>query len=163
MIRVIMAGGRDYRPTPRDRDRAVRLLQALGATLVVSCMARGVATWGEGLAAERGLLLFSADWPTQGRRAGWFRNLEMAANADAVITLRGGRGTAMMRAVAREAGLPLFDLRLGGGRHGQKPSGACDGSAEGLSDRGRVEMFSQGPRWRPQLPGGRLPAILLRG
>ncbi|MBZ0089601.1 MAG: DUF2493 domain-containing protein [Thermoanaerobaculia bacterium] len=110
MIRVIIAGGRDYRPTPRDRERTVRLLQALGATHVVSGMARGVDTWGEDLAAELGLLLFPADWPTRGRRAGWLRNLEMSRNADAVITLAGGRGTAMMRTIARQSGLPHFDL-----------------------------------------------------
>ena len=112
MIRVIIAGGRDYRPTPRDRDRTVRLLQALGATHVVSGMARGVDTWGEDLAAELGLevLLFPADWQTHARRAGWLRNLEMSRNADAAITLAGGRGTAIVRAIARESGLPLFDL-----------------------------------------------------
>jgi len=112
MIRVILAGGRDYHPTTQDRERTVRLLRALGATHVVSGMARGVDTWGEGLAAELGLevLLFPADWNTHGRRAGWLRNLEMSRNADAVITLPGGRGTAMMRAIARESGLPLFHL-----------------------------------------------------
>ena len=112
MIRVIVAGGRDYRPTPKDHERTVRLLRALGATHVVSGMARGVDTWGEAVAAELGLevLLFPADWSTHGRRAGWLRNLEMARSADAVITLPGGRGTAMMRAIARASGLPLFDL-----------------------------------------------------
>lgn len=56
------------------------------------------------------MLLFPADWRTHGRRAGWLRNLEMSRNADAAITLVGGRGTAMMRAIARESGLPHFDL-----------------------------------------------------
>lgn len=84
-------------------------------TEVVSGGARGVDRLGEKYAALQGLPVqqFLPDWST-GKRAGYDRNVEMAAYAEALIAVWDGesRGTAHMVVLARRAGLKVFVLRL---------------------------------------------------
>lgn len=53
--------------------------------------------------------VFFPDWDTFGKSAGYKRNEEMAANADAVIILHDGksRGTTHMWNIAKEKGLKI--------------------------------------------------------
>jgi len=112
-MRVIIAGGRDFRPTLRWLGLVVNELIQLGATQIVSGRARGADTFGEAISAALCTkpALFPADWDEHGRAAGPIRNHQMAENADAVILLPGGAGTANMFATAQKLDLRIVDLR----------------------------------------------------
>lgn len=109
-MRLIIAGGRDYRLSAAD---FARLDTILGVTEVVSGACRGVDQDGEAWAAGWGLPVkrFPADWKTHGKAAGPLRNRQMAQYADAVALFPGGIGTASMHAEALAVGLTIYDWR----------------------------------------------------
>jgi hypothetical protein len=113
-MRLIIAGGRDYRLSKLDLSR----LDAIeGVTEVVSGACRGVDQDGEAWAAARGLPVarFPADWQKYGRSAGPHRNAAMASYGDAVALVAGGKGTESMYREAVAGGLRVFDFRAGDG------------------------------------------------
>jgi len=109
-VRTIIAGSRTV-TDPRVLQRA---LTACGwvPTLVLSGCARGADYLGEMWALEHGVPLdrYPADWNAHGRRAGFIRNEQMAAQADALIALWDGesKGTAHMIETARARGLLVY-------------------------------------------------------
>jgi len=107
-MKLIIAGGRDYKMTPDDWKK----LDEIPVTEVVSGCASGADKGGEYYAEQRGLLVakFPADWNANGRAAGPIRNREMAGYADAVALFKGGRGSASMRQEAERAGIEIFDF-----------------------------------------------------
>ena len=108
-MKVIIAGGRNYRLTREDIDR----LDALSISEVVSGGAKGVDADGEYYADDRGLPIkrFLADWKTHGKAAGPIRNKQMAEYADAAILFPGGKGTESMYKIAIKAGIEIYDRR----------------------------------------------------
>jgi len=109
-MKLIIAGGRDYRLTPKDIER----LNALeNITEVVSGCAPGADTEGENWAREQSIpvKVFKADWKKYGRGAGPKRNQAMADYADAVALFPGGKGTENMYKQAQKAGLVVYDWR----------------------------------------------------
>lgn len=112
-MRVIIAGGRDFRPTLRWLGLVVSHLIELKATTIISGRARGADTFGERISAALCAkpALYPADWKLHGKAAGHIRNHQMAENADAVILLPGGAGTANMFATAQKLDLQIVDLR----------------------------------------------------
>jgi predicted Rossmann fold nucleotide-binding protein DprA/Smf involved in DNA uptake len=80
-------------------------------TIVVSGGARGVDSWAEDAAIERGLeiVVFRADWDRYGNRAGPLRNAEIVAHSDRVIAFWDGksRGTLNTILMAHSRGLPI--------------------------------------------------------
>jgi hypothetical protein len=111
-MRVIIAGSRGIHDYAKVCD-AVRH-SGFAISRVVSGMAAGVDTLAVRYASEHGLPCdrFPADWKKWGRRAGYRRNLAMAAYADALIAVWDGRspGTRHMIAVAKARGLRIFVL-----------------------------------------------------
>jgi len=110
-MKLIIAGGRDYRLTPKDIER----LNALeNITEVVSGGAPGADTEGENWATEQNLpiTVFKADWKRYGRGAGPRRNRDMAAYADGVVLFPGGKGTENMFKEAQKASLNIYDWRV---------------------------------------------------
>lgn len=110
-MRCIVAGSR----TASKDDVAEALVRCPFTpeiTSVVSGTARGADTFGEDLAAQRGIPVtrFPADWAKHGRRAGHLRNAQMAQNADALVAVWDGKsaGTRSMINIARKAGLRVF-------------------------------------------------------
>lgn len=111
-MKVIIAGGRDYRLTDADR----RWLDGLGITYVVHGAQRGAdldaETWAR--SCEIAYTGIPAKWKTEGAAAGPIRNRLMAehlARLDgdkAVILFPGGSGTASMRREAERAGLRVI-------------------------------------------------------
>jgi hypothetical protein len=85
-------------------------------TMVISGAARGADALGERWARDNAipLLRMPADWHTHGKRAGYFRNVEMADKAQALIALWDGasRGTAHMIETARSKGLLVSVWRI---------------------------------------------------
>lgn len=86
----------------------IRLLSGIDEVLTGG--ASGADSFGESIARSLGIpsRRFLPDWKKYGRAAGPIRNAEMARNADAVILLPGGKGTASMRAEARRSGLRIL-------------------------------------------------------
>ncbi len=108
-MKLIIAGGRNYRLTQSDLDK----LNALPISEVVSGGATGADASGESFAYFEGLPVkkFPADWQTHGKAAGPIRNRQMAEYADAVALFPGGRGTASMFNEATKAGITIYDFR----------------------------------------------------
>lgn len=59
------------------------------------------------------LIEFPADWKRHGKRAGYLRNVQMLEEGkpDLVIAFPGGKGTAMMVKLARDAGVPVEEVK----------------------------------------------------
>jgi hypothetical protein len=134
--RLIIAGGRDFHNYDallsaieewKQGGAPATALQK-GGLEIVSGMAGGADSLGARYAKETGLALhpYPARWDdinTPGARirrnargpynanAGFDRNTLMAANADGVLLLPGGTGTAHMAAAAAAAGIDSFDFR----------------------------------------------------
>jgi predicted Rossmann-fold nucleotide-binding protein len=109
-MKLIIAGGRDYQFTTRDRTRLNRVE---GVTEVVSGGARGADQEGESWAAFHDIPVrrFLPNWDRHGKRAGMLRNREMAEYADAVALFPGGKGTENMAHEAAIRGLRIYDFR----------------------------------------------------
>lgn len=109
--RLIIAGGRDVAMTQCQWDHLTGLSDLVDE--VVSGGARGIDSWGELWAGKMGIPCrkFPADWDRLGLVAGFVRNSQMAAYANALAIFDGGRGSADMLEKAEEAGLWIWDFR----------------------------------------------------
>lgn len=109
-MRVLVCGGRDY------GDAAVvdNILDGLDVTELCHGGASGAdmlaCEWAElhGIPAKT----FTADWHTFGRAAGPMRNAHMLTSfgPDVVVAFPGGKGTASMVSIAREAGVTVREI-----------------------------------------------------
>ena len=108
MIRLIIAGGRDYELTTEDQIYLESLIPRI--TCVVSGGARGADKAGERFAKHFGLPLqvFPAEWDKYGKSAGYRRNEQMAEFADAAIVFPGGKGSHHMHEIAVRKGLEII-------------------------------------------------------
>lgn len=109
-MKLIIAGGRDYRLMPDDWE----YLDSLDdVTEVVTGGASGADLGGKLWAISRGIpfKLFFPEWEKHGKAAGPIRNREMASYADAVVLFPGGKGTDDMLRAARAQGIRIYDRR----------------------------------------------------
>ena len=113
---VIIAGSRsfdDYDLLARKMDH---LTQNLDEIEVVSGAAKGADELGERWARERGhqLKIFPADWNRFGKRAGFFRNAQMAGYATHLVAFFDGSsvGTKHMIELAKKYNLKLRVIRF---------------------------------------------------
>jgi hypothetical protein len=112
MTRVLVCGGRDF----EDRAVLYATLDRLHAqrcfTLLIAGAARGADTMGEQWARDRGVRtrIFMARWAIEGRAAGPIRNARMLREGrpDLVVAFPGGKGTANMVELARDAGVEVL-------------------------------------------------------
>lgn len=109
-MKLIICGGRDYTFTPQDYGK---LNQLQGVTEVFTGCSSGADYYGEVWAHSKGLKVkrFPADWETYGKKAGPYRNRQMAEEADAVAVFPGGKGTDSMLWWAEKKKLQVFDFR----------------------------------------------------
>jgi hypothetical protein len=114
-VKVIIAGGRDYKFTTSDIQKLNKLRIQIPITEVVSGAARGADRCGEEWASRHNIPIkqFPANWDKHGKSAGYKRNKQMAQYAQAVILFPGGTGTNMMFSLAEEFKLKIFDYRHG--------------------------------------------------
>lgn len=84
---------------------------------IISGMAKGVDTAAANWATTRYCKLhpYPADWATHGNKAGPIRNRQMLAEGkpDVVIAFAGGIGTKNMMKQARNAGVPVIEVKYG--------------------------------------------------
>ena len=82
--------------------------------VVVHGAAAGADSLGGDWATARGIpvQVFPADWDTLGRKAGPIRNQQMLDDGkpDLVVAFPGGRGTAHMMRISREAGVEVIEV-----------------------------------------------------
>jgi len=112
--RLLICGGRDF----TDESSGFAFLDQLAASrqiaLVIEGGARGGDAIGRAWAEARGIevVTFYADWSGLGRKAGPIRNHAMLTDGKPtlVAALPGGKGTAHMVSIAREAGVELVEM-----------------------------------------------------
>jgi hypothetical protein len=113
-IRVIVAGGRDFRNYDLMKQKLDVIFSAK-KVIVVSGMADGADRLGERYARENNLLIshYPALWGQYGNQAGFIRNEEMAKTSDACVCFWDGKstGTKHMMDLATKMGLPLRVIR----------------------------------------------------
>jgi hypothetical protein len=122
-FRVLVCGGRDY--GNRERlfrvlDEALQVATASGKTFtLVHGGAKGADTLADVWATERKIAdeggmvrVYAADWNTHGRKAGPIRNKLMLTESKphVIVAFKGGRGTAHMMSISREAGTPVLEI-----------------------------------------------------
>lgn len=86
----------------------------MGATVVLCGGARGADQFGKEVAIDLGIMvrMFPAKWDHYGKSAGYRRNEEMAANADACVLFPGGKGTKHMHDLAVKYHLNIIKYHL---------------------------------------------------
>lgn len=113
-MRVLVCGGRDF----NDVEFIHRTLDALSRLREFDVMIHGAAPGADSLAGawakhhNMPVEVYPADWQKYGKRAGPIRNAQMLREGkpDVVIAFPGGRGTAHMTMLAREAGVKVMDV-----------------------------------------------------
>lgn len=111
-MKIIICGGRDY----NDYDYAFEQLDALhqlwgGITEVIEGGAKGADRIGRRWAQMRHIKVTTveANWNTEGKAAGYKRNVRMAGlNPDRVIAFPGGKGTEHMKRIAHAHNIPVI-------------------------------------------------------
>ena len=108
-MRIIIAGGRDFKNAALLATTMAALLKGVEAVTIVSGGAKGADSLGEWYASNRNIpvTVFKADWDKYGKSAGYRRNEEMAQNADALVAFWDGKskGTKHMIDLAKKANL----------------------------------------------------------
>lgn len=86
-----------------------------GELIIITGMATGADTLGYDFGKNYAdkVLEFPADWNTYGRKAGPIRNKQMLEEGkpDLIVAFPGGRGTAHMVRIAKEAGVKVIEVK----------------------------------------------------
>ncbi len=113
-MKVIIAGSRDITDLNVVREAVNR--SRFPVSEVLSGCARGVDILGEIIASELNVPVrrFPARWKEEGKRAGYIRNEEMAANAEALVAIWNGisKGTFHMIDIATKKKLKVYVYRV---------------------------------------------------
>lgn len=114
-MRTILAGSRSCND-PRDMDDAIQFSGFFISSVLYGC-AKGADVLGWYWACNHKIPVtpYPAEWERYGRSAGFRRNAQMAANADALIALWDGKshGTKHMIDIATTVGLKVFVYECG--------------------------------------------------
>jgi len=129
-MKVIVAGGRDFIGTPKKEKWLIKTLNELNATELISGMARGAdafgimvadfinipvnehpALWDDIEGKPRNEIGINKYGKLYWRKAGFFRNEEMAKVADACILFPGGNGTKDMKKRAIAHNLKIIEYK----------------------------------------------------
>lgn len=123
---ALICGGRDYWFTPEDQTWLDALAARHAITEIVTGGALGADDCGHAWAVSRHLdtTVMDANWGRHGKAAGPKRNCRMRdyllamrswrGDTIGVIVFPGGRGTASMRGLAHDAGIPMFERQTHG-------------------------------------------------
>jgi predicted Rossmann-fold nucleotide-binding protein len=110
--KIIVCGGRDW----RDAGAVDRALSAAHGKSGIDMIITGGCKGADGMAARWAhancvpYLTMPANWEAHGDAAGPIRNQAMLDQVvDGVIAFPGGKGTAHMVGIAREAGVPVWE------------------------------------------------------
>ncbi len=113
-MRVLVCGGRDF----NDIKLLWATLNEINITVLIQGGARGADEHAKHYAQDTVIPFeeYPADWNKHGRKAGYIRNKQMLdeGKPDLVVAFPGGKGTAMMVKLAKEAGVKTIEI---GSRH----------------------------------------------
>lgn len=117
-MRVLVCGGRDYDDSRCCFD-ALDEVKARGELdIIISGGARGADQLAERYAELEGIPIevYPADWEKYGKSAGFKRNVQMLQEGrpDLVIAFPGGKGTEMMKSLARNTGVKVMEIKDNG-------------------------------------------------
>ena len=111
-MKVLVCGGRDF--TDREFVYANLELNCTGCTELIEGGAKGVDSlagdWADTTGRKRST--FKARWDLYGKSAGFRRNRQMLeeGSPDLVISFPGGRGTANMVSLAKQAKVKVIEV-----------------------------------------------------
>lgn len=129
-FKVIVCGGRDFgwkenanRQKTIDEEQVDYMFRKLDLVkqatediierklVIIQGEARGADSWAKKWAELNNVDIepYPADWNNKGKSAGYIRNKQMLdeGKPDLVVAFKGGRGTAMMIELARNANVPV--------------------------------------------------------
>lgn len=123
-MRILVCGGRDF----SNRDLVFKTLYEIapkfppdeyGNTLPDCTIIHGGAKGADQLADEWAVVnwtkleVFKADWKKHGKAAGAIRNRQMLEEGkpDIVVAFPGGKGTANMVKIAKQAGIKVLEVK----------------------------------------------------
>ncbi len=112
MIKVIVAGGRDFKDAQLMETKLDKILSNYNRDeiVIISGRAKGADRVGEEYAQRNSIPVeeYPAQWDLYGTSAGYIRNTEMANNATHLVCFWDGksRGTKNMIDIAKKRGLP---------------------------------------------------------
>jgi YspA, cpYpsA-related SLOG family len=115
-MKVIIAGSRDI--GEKYKEQVFKQIEELpwNITEVVSGGARGIDSYGEEWAKKVGIPVkrFIPEWDSLGKAAGYKRNVDMAAYADACFVFWDGisKGSSHMITIAKARNMPIIVGRL---------------------------------------------------
>jgi hypothetical protein len=113
-MHVLVCGGRDYADVGALNEALDALHRERAVTLLIHGAARGADSLAAAWARSRGIptLAFPANWKKDGKAAGFVRNARMLRDGrpDLVVAFPGGKGTAHMVRLARDAGVPVLEI-----------------------------------------------------
>lgn len=114
-MRVLVCGGRNYTNQPEIEYQMTDLLiNSKGPHTIIAGAATGADSLAVIWARAEGhkVIEFPANWKKYGKRAGIVRNREMLliGKPDVVLAFPGGKGTADMVALARDAGVRVIEV-----------------------------------------------------
>lgn len=115
-MKLIIAGGRDLKPSIGFIESAIRMFNISGITEVVCGMAEGVDSEGLHFATHYSYFIssFPAEWDKHGKAAGPIRNNQMAEYGDALLLIWDGesRGSASMKKEMQKLKKPIYEVIL---------------------------------------------------
>lgn len=110
-MKVIIAGGRNFKPTNKHDAWLKSILLDLRAIEIVCGRATGADLFGKQVGESLNIPIkeFPADWDIHGKGAGPIRNKQMADYADCLILFPGGSGSKNMKDQATSKGLIVIE------------------------------------------------------
>lgn len=113
-MRVLVCGGRTF----NDAALLTRTLDMLNENDEITCIIEGDARGADRLAGSWALVtgiereVYPAKWDVYGKSAGYKRNMQMLVEGkpDLVVAFEGGKGTAMMVDIARNADVKTMEI-----------------------------------------------------
>lgn len=113
-MKVLVCGGRDFDNVAYICSKLDKLNEETPFTGIITGGARGVDTianeWAKTKPFDR--YVSHADWKKYGKSAGHIRNAHMLTwKPDLVVAFPGGRGTANMVRLAKEAGVEVIEIK----------------------------------------------------
>ncbi len=112
-MRVLVCGGRDF----YDYGLVYQTLKDIPITTIIEGGAKGADALANRYGVEENIdvVTFQAPWKLYGKRAGYIRNKQMLdeGKPELVVAFPGGKGTANMVELAKEARVPVRQIVKG--------------------------------------------------
>lgn len=113
-MKFIVCGGRNYNDFIQMNDCLSNLYKMIGIAEIIHGGALGADSMAGAWANKENIpvTVVSADWNKEGKSAGAIRNQHMLdMKPDGVVAFPGGAGTSHMIKIAKEAAIPVWQIK----------------------------------------------------